>query len=96
MKIYVCKFKKELTFAEKFGKKKTFTSSQVDKNSTEDFKPEPKKETMLEEQKSNKKETKVIIQDIQKNIELESTLSDTETVIPNQVPTEINLDDIEF
>jgi hypothetical protein len=47
--------KKDLTFAEKFGKKKTFSSSQVDKNSTENSQPEPEQETMTEEQKYNKK-----------------------------------------
>ena len=58
-----------------------------------------KKEKVVKEkkQKSNKKETKVVIQEIKKNIELESTTSDTEIVIPKrEVPTEINLDDIEF
>jgi hypothetical protein len=52
--------KKESTFAEKFGKKKTFTSTQVDKNSNADnanndeTKIESKSEIIAEEQKSKK------------------------------------------
>ena len=49
--------KKESTFAEKFGKKKTFTSTQVDKNSNTDndeTKIESKSEIIAEEQKSKK------------------------------------------
>jgi hypothetical protein len=52
--------KKESTFAEKFGKKKTFTSTQVDKNNNADnatndeTKIESKSEIIAEEQKSKK------------------------------------------
>jgi len=52
--------KKESTFAEKFGKKKTFTSTQVDKNNNADSatkdetKIESKSEIIAEEQKSKK------------------------------------------
>ncbi len=52
--------KKESTFAEKFGKKKTFTSTQVDKNNSTDntnndeTKIESKSEIIAEEQKSKK------------------------------------------
>lgn len=52
--------KKESTFAEKFGKKKTFSSTQVDKNSNTDnanndeTKIESKSEIIAEEQKSKK------------------------------------------
>ena len=52
--------KKESTFAEKFGKKKTFTSTQVDKNNNTDnanndeTKIESKSEIIAEEQKSKK------------------------------------------
>lgn len=52
--------KKESTFAEKFGKKKTFTSTQVDKDSNTDnanndeSKIESKSEIIAEEQKSKK------------------------------------------
>ncbi len=52
--------KKESTFAEKFGKKKTFSSTQVDKNSNTDnanndeSKIESKSEIIAEEQKSKK------------------------------------------
>ena len=52
--------KKESTFAEKFGKKKTFTSTQVDKNNSTDnanndeSKIESKSEIIAEEQKSKK------------------------------------------
>ena len=52
--------KKESTFAEKFGKKKTFTSTQVDKDSNTDnatndeTKIESKSEIIAEEQKSKK------------------------------------------
>ena len=51
--------KKESTFAEKFGKKKTFTSTQVDKNNGTDqakdeSKIESKSEIIAEEQKSKK------------------------------------------
>lgn len=52
--------KKESTFAEKFGKKKTFTSTQVDKNNNTDnankdeSKIESKSEIIAEEQKSKK------------------------------------------
>jgi len=52
--------KKESTFAEKFGKKKTFTSTQVDKNNNSDSatndetKIESKSEIIAEEQKSKK------------------------------------------
>ncbi len=52
--------KKESTFAEKFGKKKTFTSTQVDKNNNSDnatndeTKIESKSEIIAEEQKSKK------------------------------------------
>lgn len=52
--------KKESTFAEKFGKKKTFTSTQVDKNNNADnatndeTKIESKSEIIAEERKSKK------------------------------------------
>lgn len=48
--------KKESTFAEKFGKKKTFSSTQVDKNidTNNTNKNEPKSEIIAEEQKSKK------------------------------------------
>jgi hypothetical protein len=52
--------KKESTFAEKFGKKKTFTSTQVDKNNNTDnanndeTKIDSKSEIIAEEQKSKK------------------------------------------
>ena len=52
--------KKESTFAEKFGKKKTFTSTQVDKNNSTDntnndeTKIDSKSEIIAEEQKSKK------------------------------------------
>ena len=52
--------KKESTFAEKFGKKKTFSSTQVDKDSNTDnanndeSKIESKSEIIAEEQKSKK------------------------------------------
>jgi len=52
--------KKESTFAEKFGKKKNFTSTQVDKNNNADSatndetKIESKSEIIAEEQKSKK------------------------------------------
>jgi hypothetical protein len=52
--------KKESTFAEKFGKKKTFTSTQVDKNNNannatnDETKIESKSEIIAEEQKSKK------------------------------------------
>ena len=46
--------KKDLTFAEKFGKKKTFSSTQVDKNSSENPQPQGPKEIITEDQKSKK------------------------------------------
>ena len=46
--------KKDLTFAEKFGKKKTFSSTQVDKNSSENPQPQAPKEIITEDQKSKK------------------------------------------
>ena len=46
--------KKDLTFAEKFGKKKTFSSSQVDNNSPESQQPQNPTDNILEDKKTKK------------------------------------------